>query len=112
MAVFYRDAPHFQVKALQQNITNVLGFQVAPGGRLWFILGCYLPPDEAVIIKCVIAAIGQRPRGAALLVARYFNTNLAAPEGSNHREDITASVATDGLEDMSAHFLLHCKPWT
>ena len=38
-------------------------------------------------------------------MARDFNTNLAAPEGRNRREEIVVTVATSGLEDMPEHFL-------
>ena len=48
--------------------------------RRWYIVGCYLAPDDALIIEGVVAAIGKRPQGAALLVVGYFNTALAAPE--------------------------------
>ena len=43
--------------------------------------------------------------GAKLLVSGYFNANLAEPEGDRRGEDIAAAMATEGLEDMSAHFL-------
>ena len=40
VAVFYRyEAPHFQVEAIHQHGTNVLSFQLASGGRRWFIVG-------------------------------------------------------------------------
>ena len=47
-----------------------------------------------VTITHIFVAIRQRPCGVALLVTRYFNTNLAAPEGSNRGEEIAESVAT------------------
>ena len=34
---------------------------MALGGRHWFIIGCYLSPNDVVTIECVIAAIFQRP---------------------------------------------------
>ena len=37
-------------------------------------------PDEASTIEDVNMAIRQRPQGAALMVARNFNTDLAEPE--------------------------------
>ena len=104
VAVLYRAAPHFQVKALQQHGLKVLSFMVELGGRRWFIVGFYLPPGDVVTIKCMITAISQCPRGAALLVAREFNADLMAPEGSNRGEDNASSVATTGMEDMSAQF--------
>ena len=39
------------------------------------------------------------------------NSNLAAPKGDRRGEDIAADLATEGLEDMSAHFLLRRRPW-
>ena len=38
-------------------------------------------PDDALIVEDIVAAIGKRPWGSALLVVGYFNTNMAAPEG-------------------------------
>ena len=58
------------------------------------------------MIESVVAALKERPWSAKLLVAVYFNTNLSDPEGNQRGEDILAAVATEGLEDMSEHFLL------
>ena len=62
-------------------------------------------------IESVVAALKERPRGAKLLVAGDFNVNLAKPEVNRRGEDIAASMATEGLEDMSAHFLLRRRSW-
>ena len=40
------------------------------------------------------------------MVAGDFDVNLAEPEGDWRGEDITAAMATEGIEDMSEHFLL------
>ena len=81
-------------------------------GQCWFIFGFYLAPDDTVSIERVVAAIGQSPRGAVLLVSRDFNTNLAALEGRNRGEEITADMVNDGLDYMSAYFLPRRKSWT
>ena len=46
-----------------------------------------------------------------MLLAGDMNTNLADPEGDWREEDIAATMATNGLEDMSAHFLPRRRPW-
>ena len=46
-----------------------------------------------------------------ILVARYFNTDLAEPEGKSRGEDIMVKIATAGMEDMSSQFLLSQKYW-
>ena len=60
---------------------NVIGFQLATGARRWYIVGCYLAPDNTSMMERVVEALRSRPRGAELLVAGDFNMNLATPEG-------------------------------
>ena len=54
---------------------------MALGGRHWFIIGCYLSPNDAVTIEFVIAAIFQRPHWAALMVDQDFNADLTSLKG-------------------------------
>ena len=62
-------------------------------------------------IDSVFNCIGQQTYGAALLVTGDFNKDLTTLYGSNHGEEIAASIATSGMEDMSAQFLLYRKSW-
>ena len=39
------------------------------------------------------------------MVAGNFNVKLSEPKGDRREEDILAVLATEGLEDLSAHFL-------
>ena len=100
VAIFYRPAPHFAVEAVRKFGPNVIGFQLATGARRWYIVGCYLAPDDTSKIERVVEALRSRPRGAELLVARDLNVNLAIPEGDRRAEDIATTLATEGLEDM------------
>ena len=68
-------------------------------------MGCYLAPDDTSTIESVVARLKECPRGAELLVTGDFNVNLAESEGDRRGEDIAAAMATEGLEDISAHFL-------
>ena len=99
------------MEAVQQFGTNVVGFQLATGERRWYILGCYLAPDDTLTTESVVAALKKRLRGAKLLVTGDFNANLVEPEGDRRGEDIAEALATEGLEDMSAHFLPRRRPW-
>ena len=80
VAVFHRPAPHFGVEAVQKFGPNVIGFQLATGAWRWYIVGCYVAPDNTWTIESVVAALKERPMGAKLLVVGYFNANLADPE--------------------------------
>ena len=90
--IFYRTADYFSVKAYQAHRANVVIFQLVLGDRRWFIVGCYVAPDNASTIEDVVAAIYTRPRGEALLVVRNFNTELATPEVWEWDEVIAAAL--------------------
>ena len=111
MAIFHRTAPHFAVEAVQQFGPNVIGFQLTTGARRWYIVGCYLAPDDTSTIERVVKALRECPKGAKLLVAGDLNINFAAPEGDRREEDIAATLATEGLEDMDPHFLPRQRCW-
>ena len=70
------------------------------------MIRCYLSPNEALMVESVVAALRDHLQGTGLLVAGYFNIDLAQPEGSIIKEDIEAALEIMGLEDIKAHFLL------
>ena len=82
VAVFRRVLPRFSVKALQQFGTNVVIFHLVKGGQQWYIIGCYLFPNEASTIECVLVVVGKLPCWSELLVAGNFNADLTGPEGA------------------------------
>ena len=69
------------VKAIQQFGTNFVGFQLSMGGWQWYMIRCYLPPNDTLTIGIFVAALKERPRGSKLLVAGYLNANLDHPKG-------------------------------
>ena len=82
VVLFYRVQSQFSVKALQQFGTNVVRFYLVKGEQQWYILGCYLFPNDASTIECVFVAVGKGPLWSELLVAGNFNTELTGPEGA------------------------------
>ena len=102
--MFYRPAPHFVVEAVQQFDTNFVGFQMATGERRWYIVGFYLAPNDTLTIDSAIAALKEQPRGAELLVAGDLNVKLSDPEVDRRVKDIVVALATEGLDDILAHF--------
>ena len=84
VAVFHRPALYFAVEDVQKFRTNVFRFHLAMREWRWYIVGCYLAPDDTSTIDSVIAALKELPRGAELLVAGEFNVNLVEPEGRGY----------------------------
>ena len=56
-----------------------MSFQLATGARRWYIIGSYLAPDDTSTIESVVAALKERPKGTALVVAGDLNTALDDP---------------------------------
>ena len=88
-----------------------MSFQLVPGGHRLHIVGCYLVPYNALTNRG--RRCGHQPAalGSAMLVIRYVNTKLVAPEGQARDEDIAADMVVAGLEYFSWHFLPRHKPW-
>ena len=105
VAVFYRPSPHFAVGDVRQFGPNIVGFQLATGARRCYIIGCYLAPNDTSTIESVVAALKERPRGAALLVTGDLNTTLTEPDNDRRGTDIAASLTEEGINDMATHFL-------
>ena len=111
VALFYRPSPLFAVEAVREYGPNVLSFEVVTGWRRWYIIGCYLAPDDAQTIERVVTAMGDQPRGTALLVPGDLNTDLEATDNYRRGSEIVAALTEAGVEDMSAHFLPRKQIW-
>ena len=46
VAISPRPAPYFAVESVHQFGPNIIGFQLVMGARQWYIMGCYLAPDN------------------------------------------------------------------
>ena len=99
------------MEAIQQFGQNIFGFQLEMGERRWYIIGCFLVPDNTSTIESVIASLKERPRGLELLVVVDFNANLDHTEGDWRAEDIVAALTTARSEDIFSHLLPQQRPW-
>ena len=80
IAMFYREGAGFAVEEVRPYGPNVIIFEVVTGRRRWYIIGCYLAPDDARTIERVLTALGDQPRGTALVVAGDLNTDMGDME--------------------------------
>ena len=111
ITLFYREGAGFAVEEVRTYGPTVLSFEVGTGRRRWYIIGCYLAPDDARTIEQVVTAIGDQPRGTALVVVGYLNTDLGDMECDGRGTEISAAITEAGLEDMAAHFLPKKRGW-
>ena len=81
------------------------------GRRRWYIIGCYIAPDDARTIERVVTALGDQPRGTALIVAGDLNMDLGDMASDGRGTEIATAITEAGLEDMTAHFLPRKRKW-
>ena len=111
VALFYREEAYFSVEEVRTYGPNVLSFKVVTGRRQWYIIGCYIAPEDSQTIERVVTALGDQPRGTALIVAGDFNTDLGEMASNGRGIDIAAAITEAGLEDMTALFLPRKSRW-
>ena len=109
--MFYRPSHQYAVEAIQQFSPNIVQLYMATGEQRWYIIGCYLDPDETSTIESVVVALKELPQGSYLLEAGDFKSNIDQPGGDRREEGIIAALGLAGLEDMSTHFLPLWSPW-
>ena len=76
------------MEAVREYGPNVLSFEVATGARRWYIIGCYLATDDTATIERVVTALGNGPKGTALVVAGDLNTDLEDSESDRRGTEI------------------------
>ena len=88
VALFYRPTPLFVVEAVRYYGPNVTSFKLETGARRWYIIGCYLAPDDTSTIERVVDALRDRPKGTALVVVGDHNTDLEDSENDRRGTEI------------------------
>ena len=70
------------------------------------MIGCYFDPTNTTTTNIVFAAIMQHPISTKLLVAGNLNVDLYGSKGNERDKAVVVALAMEGLEDMSARFLI------
>ena len=73
-----------------------MSFEVVTGAWRWYIIGCYLAPDDTETIECVVTALGDRPKGTTLIVAGDLNTDLEESESNRRGTEMAAEMTEAG----------------
>ena len=56
-----REEADFAVEEVRTYGPNVISFKVVTRRRQWYIIGCYIAPDDARTIERVVTALGDQP---------------------------------------------------
>ena len=97
MAVFYRPAPHLAVEDVHQFGPSIVGFQLATGEQRWYIVGCYLAPDNTLTIESIFTALKEPPDGIENSGDRIPKRKLGAAWGRSERVGYIGGVDGSGI---------------
>ena len=98
----------WQVEGISNYGPNVVSFLLTTGRRRWYVVGAYVPPNDASTIAHVEQALGKVAKGVEFIILGDLNVRLRETCDARE-EEIVRVVAECGPEDMTAHFMLRRK---
>jgi hypothetical protein len=72
---------------------KVLSFMIVTGSQRFYVLGCYIPPNNLCTLPQVEQAPNKCPKGHTLLLIGDLNINLPVPQ--DERDEWIAEVVED-----------------
>jgi hypothetical protein len=103
ISLFWRTSGTYEIKEVEIRGPNVLSIQLVSGAARWYIIGCYIPPNNLTALTHIDEAWRACPKGCLPILLGDMNVNLAALR--NKCDDtITNQVDAMALIDMSTYF--------
>jgi hypothetical protein len=103
ISLFWRAGDLYEVKEVELHGPNVLSFQLVTSAAIYYIVGCYIPPNELTTLTHVEQAWMACPKGCLPIMLGDLNANLAAMRDVRD-ETIAKQVDNMNLIDMPRHF--------
>jgi hypothetical protein len=103
ICLFWRANDLYEVEEVELCGPNVLSFQLVLGATRYYIMGCYIPPNNLTTLTHVEQAWMVCPKGCLPIVLGDLNVKLATPHDKQD-ETIAKQVDTMNLVDMSSCF--------
>jgi hypothetical protein len=103
ISLFWRASDLYEVEEVELRGPNVLSFQLVSGATRYYIVGCYILPNNLTTLTHVKQAWMASPKGCLPVVLGDLNINLAAPRDKQDKM-IAKQVDAMNLVDMSSHF--------
>jgi hypothetical protein len=103
ISLFSRASDLYEVKEVEMRGPNVLSFLLVSGATQYYIMGCYVPPNNLTTLTHIEQAWMACPKGCLPIVLGDLNVNLAAP-CNKCDETIAKQVDTMNLVELSSRF--------
>jgi hypothetical protein len=104
ISLFWKPNKLYEIKEWQMRRLNVITFVVVLGGKLYYAVGCYIPPTNLTMLNHVETAWIKCPKGHIPVLLGDLNIKLTSP--TNKRNELIAEHVGNvmGLVDVSRHF--------
>ena len=56
--------------------TNVVSFLLTSGLQIWYVVGAYVPPNDATAVHCIEQDLEEAPKGMKVIMLGYLNITL------------------------------------
>jgi hypothetical protein len=106
ISLFWRASDLYEVEEVEMRGPNVLSLLLMSGTTGYYIVGCYIPPNDLTSLTHIKQAWMAFPKGCLPIVIGDLNVNLAAP-WDECDETIAEQVDTMNLVDMASRFRQH-----
>ncbi len=103
ISLFWRASDLYEVEEVEFHGPNMLSFQLMLGATRYYIVGCYILPNDLTTLTYVEQAWMACSKGCLPIVLGDLNVNLATPQDEQNKM-IAKQVDTMNLVDMSSHF--------
>jgi hypothetical protein len=103
IALFWRGNISYEVEEMRIWGPNIFSLHLMMGSIRFFVVGCYIPPNDLEALACVDKAWHECPAGARPILVGDLNVNLCAP-CTEREEMIAEQVDAMDLVKMSRHF--------
>jgi hypothetical protein len=100
---FQENNPSFLIESPVRHGPNVLSCLLVTGGNTTPVIGAYLPPLHLDDLPFLVQAFAQFPNTQPLLLGD-LNVDLSYPHATARIQQVSALLATYGMEDMLQHF--------
>jgi hypothetical protein len=77
ISLFWRACETYEIKEVEICGPNMLSFQLVLGATRWYIVECYIPPNNLTTLTHVEQAWQACPRGCLPILLGNLNINLA-----------------------------------
>lgn len=113
VALVWREHGGYEIEEIKIVHPHVLTFQLVVRGVRpvrFYVVGCYIPPEDLTTLEHVKNALAQRPGGCKPLLVGNLNVDLECPRDERDKE-VAEECSVHDFGCMSRHFRQRHVKW-